>query len=564
MQHLHPFARLLPLVVLLAACGQEPPERPEAPPETEGILSRPFDLIYVCGNKFLATNATPVPVQVSYRVVGSSETGSLTMAPAPATDPDHSETELETVKSGTVELYQDDGRVAHRVNQGLPCGPSASSASISALGTEASVGKWSAPFPWPVIGIHLALLPTGKAITWGDGGDPQVWDPATGNFTPTTEPAELFCAGQTLLPDGRLLVAGGMFHRTVGLGIPDISIFNPSSSSWSSSTPMRRGRWYPTLTTLPSGDVLIISGLDQTGVLVAEPEVWSPSGLRVLTGASHNFPNYPRTFVAPNGKVFYAGHQPTTRYLDPNGTGSWTTVAQRLFGNRDFGGAVMYEKGKILYVGGGRTTNTAETIDLNSPSPHWEWTGSMAFRRRHLNATVLPTGEVLVTSGSSGTGFNDNKLAVHAAEIWNPNPPGTWRILASNTVNRTYHSTSILLPDGRILHAGGEAGKLAPSRGAELFSPPYLFKGPRPTITSAPQQVGYGSSFSVTTPNASTVAKVSLIRLGAAASGGFKGYEPAVSWPDFSAPGGGTDHHGTGQRQRCTSGPLHAVHPERR
>ena len=60
----------------------------------------------------------------------------------------------------------------------------------------------------------------------------------------------------------------------------------------------------------------------------------------------------------------------------------------------------------------------------------------MAFPRRQLNATVLPTGEVLVTSGSSGTGFNDNALAVHAAEIWNPNT-GRWTVLASNTVNRT-------------------------------------------------------------------------------------------------------------------------------
>jgi hypothetical protein len=521
MQHRLRF--LLPLLVL-AACGEDqpptsqgPPEPPEPPRETEdpeGILSRPVDLIYVCGNKFLATNTTRVPVQVTYRVVGSSETGSLTMPAAPVTDPAHSETELETVERGVVELYQDNGRVAHRVNQGLPCGPSASSSSMSVLGTSASMGQWAPPFPWPVIGVHLALLPTGKAITWSQTGVPHIWDPATGSFTRTAKPAEIFCAGQSFLADGRLLVAGGIYEGVVGWGNPDISIFNPSSSSWSRSTPMRRGRWYPTLTTLPSGDVLIISGFDERGAIVEEPEVWSPTGLRGLSGARGNLPNYPRTFVAPNGKLFYAGHRQKTRYLDPSGTGSWTTVAERLYGVRDYGGAVMYEQGKILFVGGGRTTNTAETIDLNSPSPHWEWTGSMAFPRRQLNATVLPTGEVLVTSGSSGTGFNDNALAVHAAEIWNPNT-GRWTILASNTVNRTYHSTSLLLPDGRILHSGGEGGAKAPPRGAELFSPPYLFKGPRPTITNAPKLVGYGTSFTVTTPDASKVAKVSLIGLGA-------------------------------------------------
>jgi hypothetical protein len=360
----------------------------------------------------------------------------------------------------------------------------------------------------------LALLPTGKAITWGVSGNPEIWDPATGRFTGTTKPAEIFCAGQSFLADGRLLVVGGIYDGVVGWGNPDISIFSPSSSSWSRSTPMRRGRWYPTLTTLPSGDVLIISGFDEHGAIVEEPEVWSPAGLRGLSGARGNLPNYPRTFVAPNGKIFYAGHRQTTRYLDPTGTGSWTTVAKRLYGVRDFGGAVMYEKGKIRYVGGGRTTNTAEIIDLNSPLPRWQWTGSMAFPRRQLNATVLPTGEVLVTSGSRGTGFNDNALAVHAAEIWNPNT-GRWTILASNTVNRTYHSTSILLPDGRVLHSGGEGGAKGPPRGAELFSPPYLFKGPRPTITNAPALVGHGTSFTVTTPDASNVAKVSLIGLGA-------------------------------------------------
>jgi hypothetical protein len=479
------------------------------------MLARPFDLIYVCGNKFLATNTTRDPVQVTYRVVGSSETGSLTMPGAPVTDPDHTETELETVKSGAVELYQDDRQVAHRMNQHLPCGPSASSAVMAASGPETS-GQWAPPFAWPAIGVHLALLPTGKAFTWAQTGEAQIWDPATGSLTKTSRPADIFCGGQSFLADGRLLVAGGRYDNTVGLGSPDISIFDPASSTWSRSAPMARGRWYPTLTTLPSGDVLITSGFDEHGWVVEEPEVWSPTGgLRGLSGARKNVPNYPRTFVAPNGKVFYAGQRQQTWYIDPSGTGSWTKVAMRRYGVRDFGGAVMYEQGKILYVGGGRTTNTAEIIDLNSPLPHWEWTGSMAFPRRQLNTTVLPTGEVLVTSGSSGTNFNDNDLAVHAAEMWNPNT-GRWTVLASNSVNRTYHSTSILLPDGRILHTGGEGGEKATSRGAELFSPPYLFKGARPTITNAPQLVNYGTSFTVSTQDASNVAKVSFISLGAA------------------------------------------------
>jgi galactose oxidase len=82
-------------------------------------------------------------------------------------------------------------------------------------------------------------------------------------------------------------------------------------------------------------------------------------------------------------------------------------------------------------------------------------------------------------------------------------------------VGRAYHSSSLLLPDGRVLHGGsGEASKVPSERNAELFSPPYLFKGARPTISSAPTLVRYSTTFSVATPQAASISKVSLIRLG--------------------------------------------------
>ena len=138
----------------------------------------------------------------------------------------------------------------------------------------------------------------------------------------------------------------------------------------------------------------------------------------------------------------------------------------------------------------------------------------MAFARRHLNLTILPTGEVLATGGVNGTTFNDLSRPVRAAEIWNPDT-GNWRTLASSAVTRGYHATSILLPDGRVLHAGSGDYPSAPRRlNAELFSPPYLFAGPRPTIGSAPATVGYNTTFRVVTPQAATIGKVSLIRLG--------------------------------------------------
>jgi PKD repeat protein len=522
---------------LLLGCidsGQGPSGRP-APPvsrgERDGPLE-PIDLVYICGNKFLATNQTRGVVRVTYHVVGSDESGSLTLPPASIDDEGYSETEVETVERGAVELYQGEDLQSRRDNLGRACGPSPSSASLAEGATSASTGEWSPVFPWNDIAVHMSLLPTGKVLSWGFSDPPQLWDPATGQFSAVPAPAVIFCSGHSLLPDGRVLVSGGNNDANVVLnGIPNITIFDPVSQSWSGSAPMHYARWYPTNVAMPNGDVVIFSGKDGTGASVSYPEVWSNGATRVLTPLA--LPLYPRSFVAPNGKIFVA-ETATSRYLDAT-TGTWSLVAARLYGARSYGSAVMYEPGKVIYVGGGYTTNTAEIIDLNSPSPRWQWTGSMAFPRRHLNATVLPTGEVLATGGTGGTAFNDLTLAVHAAELWNPQT-GVWTRLASNSIDRIYHSTSILLPDGRVLHAGsGESGPN--QRNAELFSPPYLFQGPRPVISSAPDAVGYNTAFQVETPDAADISKVSLIRLGSATHAFDMGQR--FEWLPFSRiPGG--------------------------
>jgi len=103
---------------------------------------------------------------------------------------------------------------------------------------------------------------------------------------------------------------------------------------------------------------------------------------------------------------------------------------------------------------------------------------------------------------------------VHSAEAWDPRT-GRWSTLAANRVDRVYHSTTLLLPDGRVLHAGsGDGPGLPRELNAEIFSPPYLFFGPRPVIESAPDQAGYGSSFELVTPDAPAVVRVTLVRLG--------------------------------------------------
>jgi hypothetical protein len=147
----------------------------------------------------------------------------------------------------------------------------------------------------------------------------------------------------------------------------------------------------------------------------------------------------------------------------------------------------------------------------------------MSAPRRHLNSTILPDGQVLITGGTRGGGFVniDPGLAVKEAEVWNP-ATGQWTTLAANSVMRVYHSVSLLLPNGTVLHgASGDAmAGLIPvpkEKNHEIFSPPYLFKsltGSRPTITSAPSGVGYGEAFSVVTPYGAQITDARWIRLG--------------------------------------------------
>jgi hypothetical protein len=138
----------------------------------------------------------------------------------------------------------------------------------------------------------------------------------------------------------------------------------------------------------------------------------------------------------------------------------------------------------------------------------------MHFGRRQMNATLLPDGTVLATGGSSLPGFDKPAGAVLQAELWDPKTE-QWTVMAAETRYRGYHSTAALLPDGRVLVGGG--GHPNSAAGAqtnfEIYSPPYLFKGPRPTIADAPEQMAYNRQYLVQTPNTASIASVSLIRL---------------------------------------------------
>jgi hypothetical protein len=168
----------------------------------------------------------------------------------------------------------------------------------------------------------------------------------------------------------------------------------------------------------------------------------------------------------------------------------------------------MYDSGKVAVFGGADPpTATAEVIDLNAATPAWKFTSSMHFPRRQHNAVVLPDGKVFIVGGSSAGGFDTSTSPVLPTEMWDP-ATGQFTVMASIAVYRGYHSTALLLPDGRVLSAGGNVG----GPNAQLFSPPYLFAGARPGIASAPASAGYGQTVFVGTPDAASISSVTLVR----------------------------------------------------
>lgn len=396
------------------------------------------------------------------------------------------------------------------------------------------VGEWSAVQEWPVVAIHTTLLPNGKVLAYDSVGDgpaesypvhnftrAAIWDPATNeiNRADVDTGYNLFCSGQAHLPDGQLFIAGGNLNSDLQ-GLETTHTFNHQNNSWTLGPLMSQGgRWYPSVTPLANGEMLITEGGPDT------PEVRTPTGsLRTLSNASLDLPLYPWLQVAPDGQVFYAGPSTTMRYLDTTGAGSWQTAGERDTIDRDYGSFAMYDIGKLLVAGGGSSSPSASIIDLNNGA-QTTTTGSMNYGRRQHNLTILADGTVLATGGnSSGEARVDLNNGVYAAELWNP-ATGQWTTLASMQVTRQYHSTALLLPDGRVLSAGGgicdtcaQVGYLA--KNAEVFSPPYLFKtngsgqlAPRPTNSATADTIGYQQVFTINTPEAATIQKVSLVRL---------------------------------------------------
>jgi hypothetical protein len=414
-------------------------------------------------------------------------------------------------------------------------GTSAQSAPSNAVTPATqSGGQWSALMSWPMVAIHSILLKNGNVLQfdgWQQPEPTQVWNPSSNTFTTQTAPDSIFCSGMAELPDGRVLVVGGYGGLSTGnIGIVDTNIFDPATQTWTRVADMHYPRWYPDLTELPDGRYVAISGNTTNESNWADtPEVYDPTQntwtvlSKVSTAQVHDL-EYPFSYLVPNGDVFTIGAGEDKSFLlDPNAQ-TWTQVGGA--SGVTLGSSVMYRPGKILYTGGAANLNstsparsTASVIDLTAPTPAWRSVAPMAYARIYHTLTMLADGTVLAVGGeptAGQTGPTEVSGGVLPSEIWNPTTE-TWTTVASTGVTRGYHSTALLMPDGTVLVAGsGHANPgFAGQNSAQIYSPPYLFKGARPTITSAPAAATYGSTISVSTPDAASISSVNLVSLGA-------------------------------------------------
>lgn len=440
---------------------------------------------------------------------------------------------------------------------------------------DASVqGQWHlAAAQLDVVGVHMALLNTGKVLLFSadhhdyeamDKGKSAVWDPASDAVTPVGLSRHLLCSGHCILPDGRVLVAGGQaygqnlsqFVRSLfGLdrGVDhDIHTFDPASETWTRHPDMPRARWYPTCVTLPDGTALIacgnwnrivaqiverLLGSDRFGINDTF-EIFDPA--TDTLGAPRPFLKdigvYMFMHVLP-GNFLYVHSWNKTRLFDLN-RHAWVphTFTMNSPGTRIYpapGTSLLLpiapddaQPARVLVVGGSTAlkpreetpaTDRVEIFELNAQDPQlsgWRETAPLKHRRFVSETLLLPDGSVLVIGGAEqGTG-DHNHGAVLEAELYDP-ASETWQTLAAAHIARLYHSTAVLLPDGRVVAAGSTGHEWPPDEQElrlEVFSPPYLARGPRPVIDRAPAQVSYGASFTIETGAAPAIQSVALLR----------------------------------------------------
>ena len=394
--------------------------------------------------------------------------------------------------------------------------------------------------------VHAAMLRTGwvmfiEAACGLAASRTPLWNPfnrATVEIKIPTSPTDnLYCSGHSFLSDGRLLVVGGggdlgdTPHPNFGW------LFDPvagPSGTWSftkdhsnNRTRMHVDRWYPTLVTLGDepGRVLIAS--DHNRMEIYE-EATGTFALVTANGPDRSFnPRYPGLHLLPGGEIFFApvgfasggsapgdfpSNEPSGYWEFDNADnlkGAWTNLEPN---DRTKGMSVLllsptYPFAQVMIVGGGNLdkSRTFQIINLSNLSPVWQPAMSLPMApgqtqptsRVNVNPVLLPDGTVFVSGGAP---------AGEPCWVFNPVTSG-WSQMDDAPRERKYHSHALLLPTGEVMSSGWHNSSMI-----DIFAPPYLFKGDRPVIDSAPDVVHMGDEFKIYTHQACEIKRVVLVR----------------------------------------------------
>ncbi len=378
-------------------------------------------------------------------------------------------------------------------------------------GDPATFGAWDVARPWPTIAIHAAMLPTGRVLHYSyPGSGEYIWDPVADTFTEVDVDENLFCSGHSHLANGMIYVTGGNDNECQFQGIDTTYLFDPETQMWTFLETMEDGRWYPTNVTLGDGRVIITTGLDRTCETNVVMEMFTPGeGLSIVPEGERDVALYARMHLLSDGRIAHVGPERPMHTFEL-GEG-WTPIGQSSQW-RWQGTAVLLPgpDDRVLLLGGYQNdvaSAAVDIIDLSGPEATGTAGPSLNHGRAHADALILPDQSVLVMGGGQDglyeSPVNTPELLLPGADAWLELPPHAYP--------RMYHATTVLLRDGRVLVAGQDSGDSA--FWTEIYNPPYLYRGERPTIAKAPGLAVWGGSIDITTPDAASIDSVVLVKL---------------------------------------------------